>query len=83
MQRLHGNISQLDGNDSFDQTVNENRFWVDGYVGMLLYDYREVIDNIDKSNLTEDEKNEEKERAKKSRIESWIKKGWKLEDVNF
>ena len=72
----HQHIEQLDGNDSSSEADNSNysvAYWEEDNMGTSYQRYLDVIENIETSNISEDEKIVENERATNAREEAFIK----------
>ena len=86
MGKLHKAIIQVDGNASLEEeivTSKTSRYWSTGVMGMMFQTYGDVIKEIMESELEEDEKSNEIEIAKKSRLKSWVDIGMPAKTCNF
>ena len=74
MTRKHPNIEQLDGCNSYSEELDEDdkfmktlHYWKNGHLGTIYQNYLDVVDVIEKSDLTEESKNDERAKAVEAR----------------
>ena len=83
----HKKIIQLDGviedeSESHDYNSTD-KYWRDGYMGCGYQTFKDVLYEIDKSDLSKEEKVEETANAKTARLSSWTQRGGDPSSCNF
>ena len=70
MKKKHGNIQQVDGDDTINEDMEEDkkyletsRYWKTGKLGTIFQTFLDVNAIIDGSNLSEESKIEERAKA--------------------
>ena len=71
MARKHANIEQIDGfiseNDDWDKYESCRHYWKHGHIGTVYQSFLDAVDIIENSKLTEESKQEEKEKVVEAR----------------
>ena len=81
LSKKHKEIKQLDGNNSDVEETYAELYWENDSMGQTYKRYLDAIQDINDSNLTKEEKDQETERAKGARKDAYLKMGYTVKDV--
>ena len=75
ISNTHKEIEQLDGRSSDIEGIYAESYWEQDYLGTVYQTYLDAIQNIEYSELSTEEKQDEVERAKATRLNALLNDG--------
>ena len=81
LSKKHKEIEQLDGTNSDVEDTDTEEYWERDNMGQRYKRYLDVIKDINDSNLSKEEKEQETERALSERRDAYLERGWSKQQL--
>ena len=79
--KKHKEIELIDGSNSDDEDNYAESYWERDFIGRTYKTYLDTLKNFKTSNQSLEEKQQESERAKRARMEVYLKYGWTVREI--